>query len=248
VYYVSIMLIIKWSDYYRISIDIILCIFNCKIVNGSLCRRLFSFALVNPNILYYFCNVFSNKKKFEKVCTIGVVFGCLLLIFTPAQSDADMPGGALQQRIGNYDVGVKTDPQQPRSGTNVNILLAIASVNGDDISGLPVDITISKDGSVLSKLDRPVAVPYGHYTYHYKFEKPGIYSLDLDIYDIYFTGRQVSFTFPINVQDSLFDFGGGSPMVMSFVIAAIIVIVATSCGFILWHRRVSRLRKPTSQR
>jgi hypothetical protein len=221
--------------------------FNCKIVNGSLCRRLFSFVLVDTNVLYYFCNIFSNKRKFGKVFTIGVVFGCLL-IFTPAQSDADMPGGALQQRIGNYDVGVKTDPQQLRSGTNVNILLAFASVNGDDISGLPVDITISKDGNVLSKLARPVAVPYGHYTYHYKFEKPGIYSLDLDIYDIYFTGRQVSFTFPINVQDSLFDFGGGSPAVMSFVIAAIIVIVVTSCGFILWHRHISKLKEPTSQR
>jgi hypothetical protein len=217
-------------------------------VNGFLCRRLFSFALANPNILYNFYNFFSNKKKFEKVCTLGVVFGCLLLIFTPAPSDADMPGGALQQRVGNYDVGVKTDPNQPRSGTNVNILLAIASVNGDDVSGLPVGITISKDGSVLSKLDRPVAVPYGHYTYHYKFEKPGIYALDLDIYDIYFTGRRVSFTFPINVQDSFFDFGGGSSLVTSFVMAAIIIIVATSCGFILWHRRTAGLRKSTSQR
>lgn len=219
---------------------------NCRAVKDFLNRHLFLRTWLKLNSLYYCFNILSNQEKLEKICTIGVVFGCLVLILSPSQSDADMPAGALEQRIGNYYVSVKTDPPQPRTDTTVNILLAIGTINGDDISGVPVDITISGDGQVLSSLDRPVAVPYGHYTYQHKFEKPGIYSLDADIYDIYFTGRQVSFTFPINVQSTFFDFGDASETVMSILVPAIIIIVPTICGFLIWHKRKARLRRPAS--
>ena len=154
-----------------------------------------------------------------KTCTIGIAFGLLILLFSPSYSYADMPMGGLQQRIGNYDVSVKTDPQQPQAGTTVKILMAIAAINGDDISGIPVDITIADDGSVLSSLNRPIAVPYGHYTYQYKFEKPGVYSLVVDIYDIYFTGRQVSFTFPIEVKSTFLGLWGISGTIGNILVS-----------------------------
>ncbi|MGH9978081.1 MAG: hypothetical protein ACRD8Z_19935, partial [Nitrososphaeraceae archaeon] len=124
-----------------------------------------------------------DRKRLARTSTVGIVFGLLFLLFSPSDSKADMPMGGLQQRIGNYDVSVKTDPAQPQTGATVKILMAIAAINGDDISGIPVDITIKDDGSVLSGLNRPIAVPYGHYTYQYEFEKPGVYSLVVDIYD-----------------------------------------------------------------
>ena len=181
-------------------------------------------------------------EKLAKTCTVGIVFGLLVLLFTPADSHADMPVGGLQQRIGNYDVSVKTDSPQPQTGTTVKILIAIAAVNGDDISGIPVDITIKDDGSTLSGLNRPIAVPYGHYTYQYKFEKPGIYSLFVDVFDIYFTGRQVSFTFPIEVKSTFFGLWGASDMMGYILVPSIVIVVSTILVLILWQRHKTKLR------
>jgi hypothetical protein len=153
-----------------------------------------------------------------------------------------MPKGGLQQRIGNYDVSVKTDPTQPQAGTPVKILIAIAAINGDDISGIPADIIIKSDGSVLSDLNRPIAVPYGHYTYQYKFEKPGIYSLTIEIYDIYFTGRQVSYTFPIEVKSTFLGFWGASDSVSYFLILSIVTIVSIILVLTIWQKHKTRLK------
>ena len=112
-----------------------------------------------------------TARGLQGLVPVGIVFGLLFLLFSPSDSNADMPMGGLQQRIGNYDVSVKTDPPQPQTGATVKILMAIAAINGDDISGIPVDITIKDDGNVLSGLNRPIAVPYGHYTYQYRIRK-----------------------------------------------------------------------------
>ena len=173
---------------------------------------------------------------------LGFVFGLLILLLSPSHSNADMPMGGLQQRIGDYDVSVKTNPPQPEVGTPVKILIAIAAINGDDISGIPVDITIRGDGSVLSGLNRPIAVPYGHYTYQYEFEKPGIYSLVVDIYDIYFTGRQVSFTFPIEVKSSFFGLWGVSDIMGYILVTSIVITVLAILAFIIWQKRKTKLK------
>lgn len=192
--------------------------------------------------LHYNCHIHFDHDKLAETCTAGIVSGLLILLFSPADSNADMPVGGLKQRIGNYDVSVKTDPPQPQTGTTVKILMAIAAVNGYDISGIPVDITIKDDGSILSGLNRPIAVPYGHYTYQYKFEKPGIYSLVVDVFDIYFTGRQVSFTFPIEVKSSFFGLWGASDMMGYILVPSIVIIVSTILAFIVWQRHKIKLR------
>ena len=182
-----------------------------------------------------------DHEKHVRAWTVGIVFGFSILLFSPSYSSADMPMGGLKQRIGNYEVSVKTDPQQPEAGTSVKILLTIAAVNGGDISGIPVDLTIKGDGTVLSDLDRPIAVPYGHYTYQYKFENPGTYSLVIDIYDIYFTGRQVPFTFPIEVKSTFFGLRGPSDMVVYFLLPLIVIIVSIILALILWQKRKTKL-------
>ena len=150
--------------------------------------------------------------------------------------------GGLQQKIGNYDVSVKTDPPQPQTGATVKILMAIGAINGDDISGIPVDITIKDDGSVLSGLNRPIAVPNGHYTYQYEFEKPGVYSLVVDIYDIYFTGRQVSFTFPIEVKSTFFGLWGVSDIMGYILVTSIVITVLAILAFVIWQKRKTKLK------
>lgn len=194
------------------------------------------------NSLHHNYHIHPNHEMLGKSCTIGIVFGLLILLFSPSHSNADMPLGGLQQRIGNYDVSVKTDPLQPRTDTTVKILMVITAINGDDVTGIPVDITIAGDGSLLSSLDRLIAVPYEHYTYQYKFEKPGVYSLVVDIYDIYFTGRQVSFIFPIEVKSTFFGFWGVSDMMGYVLVSLIVIIVSIIFAIIIWQKHKTRLR------
>jgi hypothetical protein len=192
--------------------------------------------------LYYDDHFHYDYQKLVVSCTAGIVSGLLILLLSPSDSNADMLTGGLQQSIGNYDVRVETDPPQPQKGTNVKIFITIAAINGDDISGIPVDIAIKDDGDTLSGLNRPVAVPSGHYIYQYKFEKPGIYSLDFEIYDIYFTGRQVSFTFPIEVKDTFLGLSGPSDMVGYILVPLIVIIVSTILARIIWQNHKTKLR------
>lgn len=215
---------------------------NCKAVMENflnICVSLHVWTCLNS--IHYNYHVHYDHGKLAKTCTLGIVSGLLILLFSPTHSNADMPVGGLQQRIGNYDVSVKTDPPQPLPGTTVKILIAIGAINGDDISGIPVDISIKGDGGILSGLNRPIAVPYGHYTYQYKFEKPGIYSLVVDIYDIYFTGHQVSFTFPIEVKSTFFGLWGTSDMGYVLV-PSIVITVSTIFALVIWQKHKTKLR------
>lgn len=194
------------------------------------------------NSSYHDYLIHYDRKRLARISTAGIVFGLLFLLFSPSDSKADMPMGGLQQKIGNYDVSVKTDPPQPQTGATVKILMAIGAINGDDISGIPVDITIKDDGSVLSGLNRPIAVPNGHYTYQYEFEKPGVYSLVVDIYDIYFTGRQVSFTFPIEVKSTFFGLWGVSDTMGYILVTSIVITVLAILAFVTWQKRKTKLK------
>ena len=135
-----------------------------------------------------------------------IIFIILLIILRSStfflhQASADSLQNAIQQRIGNYDFQVKTDPKVPIAGQNTHILLRISSVNGDELVDLPIIITISKDGAKL-QLSQPILVPYGHYTYDYIFRQPGLYTLDIDINDYSYSNQNITFTFPINVANS----------------------------------------------
>jgi hypothetical protein len=216
---------------------------NCKpLIENFLTISSFLRVWAWLNSSYHDYHIHYDRKRLARISTVGIVFGLLFLLFLPSDSNADMPMGGLQQKIGNYDVSVKTDPPQPQTGATVKILMAINAINGDDISGIPVDITIKDDESVLSGLNRPIAVPYGHYTYQYEFEKPGVYSLVVDIYDIYFTGRQVSFTFPIEVKPTFFGLWG-VPDIMGFILVpSIVIIVLGILAFIIWQKRKTKLK------
>lgn len=196
--------------------------------------------------IYPYLNVWSwlhihNDRRLARTCIVGILSGLLILLLSPSDSKGDMPTGGLRQTIGNYEVSIRPDPLQPQTGETVKILVSIAAVNGEDISGIPVDITVKDDGSVLTGLDRPVAVPYGHYTYQYKFEKSGVFGLVVDVYDIYFTGRQVSFVFPIEVKSTFF--GLGSSDMMGYILVPLgVIIVSTILVLILRKRHKTKVK------
>ena len=112
---------------------------------------------------------------------------------------ADSIKGSITQNIGNYNMEMKTDPANPVAGQNAKILLRIGSINGDDLVDLPIIIRISLDGHDLTRTN-PILVPYGHYVYNYVFTKSGTYALNVDINNDYYSGQNITFTFPINVN------------------------------------------------
>ena len=155
-------------------------------------------------------------------------------MFTLKPAYADSLRSALPQRIGNYNVEMKTDPTTPISGQSAKIFLKISSVNMDDLVDLPIIINISKDG-VRQETTHPIFVPYGHYTDQFIFKEPGIYALDVTILDVY-TAQNLTVTFPITVVTPLFGYFSLSSSSSVRFIAAIVIVASTS-GVILIYKR-----------
>ena len=152
-------------------------------------------------------------------------------VMTIQEAFADSIKGSIRQNIGNYNMEMKTDPSNPVASQNAKILLRIGSINGDDLVDLPILIRISHDGHNLTKTD-PILVPYVHYIYNYIFQKPGIYVLNVDINNDYYSGQNITFTFPVNVNGPFLFFpsvnlssSSGITMVGIIIATAIIVIV-----------------------
>jgi hypothetical protein len=176
------------------------------------------------------------------VLLILLMIICIInTMFTITQVYADSLRNALPQRIGNYNVEMKTDPTTPISGQNAKIFLKISSVNRDDLVDLPIIINISKDG-FRQETTHPIFVPYGHYTDEFIFKEPGIYSLDVIILDDVYTGQNLTVTFPISVTTPLLGyFSNSSSSSVPFI--ATIVIIASTSGVILIYKRKRRAAK-----
>jgi hypothetical protein len=151
---------------------------------------------------------------------------------------ADPLKNSILQRIGNYNIEMKTDPKIPIAGQNTQILLRISSVNGDELVDVPIVITIVKDGVNLEKT-HPIFVPYNHFTHEYVFSKSGIYALNIDINDTGYSGQSIAFTYPINVLDS-FAVYFSSSLLLPVASVVISVIVA---GSVLVNRRKKNSRR-----
>ena len=152
-------------------------------------------------------------------------------VMTIQEAFADSIKGSIRQNIGNYNMEMKTDPSYPVASQNSKILLRIGSINGDDLVDLPILIRISHDGHNLTKTN-PILVPYRHYVYNYIFQKPGIYTLNVDINNDYYSGQNISFTFPVNVNGPFLFFpyislssSSGITMVAIIIATAIIMVV-----------------------
>jgi len=158
------------------------------------------------------------------------------------EASADVLRDSIPQRIGNYDMELKTDPKAPITNQNTKILLKISSVNGDALVDLPIYIRIAKHGVELEKTS-PIVVPYGHYTYNYLFSKAGIYELNVDIIDDPYTGQNITFTFPIIVFHSFLEYlffsSSYSPLLLAASLASPFVII----GLIFIIRRKKKGQK-----
>jgi hypothetical protein len=155
-----------------------------------------------------------------------------------------LAGGALTQRIGNFEVELKTVPAKPLIGEKTILFLRIGSISGDDVEDMPVSIKINKQGEELLRT-KTITVPEGHYTFSYIFAKPDIYGIIIEIQNLTSveetnsslfsleTGtRSLPFTFPISVHSkSAF---GLSELQITLVIG--VSVSAFAVIFFSWRR------------
>ena len=131
---------------------------------------------------------------------------------------ADLLQNALDQRQGNYDFQLKTDPSKPIDNSPTKIILRVGSIDGTDIVDLPITLKIvDSNGNVLQKTN-PILMTGGHFVYDYTFDKPGTYAIYADINDYSYSGQTLTFTFLLNV---------GSPYDFLYVVVPVCLAVVT---------------------
>ncbi|MFL6394798.1 MAG: hypothetical protein ACJ708_09110 [Nitrososphaeraceae archaeon] len=160
---------------------------------------------------------------------------------------ADSIKGSIKQNIGNYNLEMKPDPSNPIAGQNAKILLRIGSINGDDLVDLPILIRISLGGQDLTKTN-PILVPYGHYAYNYIFPKSGTYALNVDINNDYYSGQNITFTFPVNVNGPFLFFPYINSSLSTGITVTGIIIIAIAVSVIALYIATHLRRQKNLQR
>jgi hypothetical protein len=146
------------------------------------------------------------------------------------RAHADILTNAATQRIGNYNIYMKTVPTNPIAGQNTQILFEISTVNGEQLIDQPIAINISKEG-IRTQTTHPVFVPYGHYKHEFVFKQPGIYTLDISVLNDPDTGENITFTFPVRIYDPFgeyFAFSSSSSSALPIGYTVLIITAASA--------------------
>jgi hypothetical protein len=178
----------------------------------------------------------------------------LLSVPLPSAYSDSMTGGALSQRIGGFDVELKTEPAAPVAGERTSIFVRIGIINGYDAVDTPISIKVTKQDDEVHK-SNTIFVPNGHYTYTYNFAEPGVYGINILIQDSTAFGetrstsssspppsqsQSILFTFPVSVQSkSLLAFSG-------LQLALILTFVAAVCAIIVFYLKAKRNHRERS--
>jgi hypothetical protein len=180
------------------------------------------------------------------------------LSFPPAYSDT-MTGGTVSQRIGSFDVELKTIPSTPTAGDETDIFFRIGTIEGNDAVDTPITVSIAKQGEEMFK-SNTIFVPNGHYTHPFRFAESGIYGIYILIHDsstidetktssvstssfpVSSKGQDILFTFPVNVHSrSLLDFSG-------IQLGLILGVVAAASTITVFYLRARKKRGERSFR
>lgn len=197
--------------------------------------------------------VYEHRNIYSTVILTVFLIGLartLDITLPPVYSDT-MTGGALSQRIGSFDVELKTIPFTPVAGDKTDIFIRIGTIDGNDAIDTPVTIRIAKQGEEVYR-SNTIFVPNGHYSYPYIFAKSGIYGVYILIHDSsaigetrtsstssssYNTSSQdqgILFTFPVNVQSSpLLEFSW-------IQLISTLAGVAAVCAVIVFYYRIRK--------
>lgn len=140
------------------------------------------------------------------------------------------------QKIGNYYVQVATDPEIPTTGENTKIMMRVSSVDGTELSDVPISISISRNGQEIEKIPQ-IIVTEGHHELDYKFLEQGNYVFYVYLQDIYFSGETITYIFNIS---TLNPFGYIFYSLITFAVVTPLVVIAI---IYVTNKRRSRKQK-----
>jgi hypothetical protein len=200
--------------------------------------------------------VYEHRNIYSTVILTVFLIGLartLDIALPPVYSDT-MTGGALSQRIGSFDVELKTIPSMPVAGDKTDIFIRIGTIDRNDAIDTPITIRIAKQGEEVYR-SNTIFVPNGHYSYPYIFAKSGIYGVYILIHDssaigetktsshnTSSQGQGILFTFPVNVQSSpLLEFSW-------IQLISTLAGVAAVCAVIVFYYRIRKNRGKRSFR
>lgn len=126
------------------------------------------------------------------------------------------------QKIGNYYVQVATDPEIPTTGQNTKIMMRVSSVDGTELSDVPISILIERNGQEIEKIPQ-IIVTDGHHELDYKFPEPGNYVFYVYLQDIYFSGETITYVFNLS---TLNPFGYIFFSLITFAVVTPLVVIA----------------------
>jgi hypothetical protein len=171
------------------------------------------------------------------------VFGCYILSSGTLIKDSYSHGlfNSAGQTIGKYYVQIATDPEIPTTGQDAQILLRVSTEENIEVTDIPITVSITKNGVELHRSPQ-ILVTNGHYEFDYKFLEPGNYIVYIDLLDLYFTGKIITYTFNIG---TLNPFGYIFFSLISFAVATPLVIITII--FITNKRRKTRMTKNQNQ-
>lgn len=175
-----------------------------------------------------------NEKRTElKLKYLGFV-GLLFIFLFAGNISSVYPHSLFNsegEKIGNYYVQIATDPEIPTVGQEAKVLFQITTNNGDELTDIPITIrfTTSKieNGKFVPlEIDRIHAVvTNGHYEFKRTFDKSGNFIVFVDLEDIYYTGKTITFSFNLATLNpfgyifySLISFASITPFVVMGII------------------------------
>ena len=128
------------------------------------------------------------------------------------------------QRIGHYYVQVATDPEIPTTGQTSKIMMRVSIDQDMEVSDVPVSIRITKNNVEVDRIPQ-IVITNGHHEFDYKFLESGNYVFFVDLMDLYFTGKTITYTFNLSTLNpfgyiffSLIAFASTTPFVIIGII------------------------------
>ena len=169
------------------------------------------------NILFKNTNL-TKKFIFAYITTI-IILSNLVIVINIQDSYGHTLFNSDSKTIGNYHVQIGTEPEIPTTGDNAKILMRISTINGEEVTDIPITIRIIKDGTEIDRAQRIIS--NGHYEFYFKFPLPGNYIFYIDVNDIFYSGKIISFSFNVS---TLNPFGYFFFTLISFAVCAPFVI------------------------
>src|SRR5215467_1388133 len=200
------------------------------------------------NILGYdYISYMGNRSVVLLVVIITMSCFCCLPASSLERANADILTNAATQRIGNYNIYMKTIPPNPIAGHNTQILFEISTVNGVQLIDQPIAINISKEG-IREQTTHPMFVPYGHYKHEFVFKQSGIYAIDITVLNDPDTGENITFTFPVRIFDPFGEYFAFSPSSSSSLPIGYTILILTAASAVVIVVAMIKLRNKERRR